>query len=109
MTGRQLGRHGVRGGHGRIVLKVDPNGVCWTFSALGQIGTPTRASIRWRERGKRGRTVVSLGKRFNRAGCAVASSAFFNAVVEETPEYYVLVATRRHRHGAIRGQLRRTS
>jgi hypothetical protein len=109
MTGRQLGRHGARGGHGRIVLKVDSNGVCWAFSGLAQIGTPTRASIRWRERGKLGRTVLPLGRRFERAGCAVASSAFFNAVVEETPEYYVLVATRRHRHGAIRGQLRRTS
>jgi hypothetical protein len=108
MTGRELGSHGARGGHGRIVLYVDAKGVCWRFSALGHFGTPTRASIRWRERGKRGRTVLSLGKRFERTGCAVASSTFFSAIVEETPEYYVLVASTRHRHGAVRGQLRRT-
>jgi hypothetical protein len=109
LTGKQLGRHGARGGHGRIVLKVDANGVCWTFSELAHIGTPTRASIRWRERGKHGRTVIALGRRFKREGCAVASSGFFAAVVEETPEYYVLIASKRHRQGAVLGRLRRGS
>lgn len=106
LTGKQVGRHGARGGHARIVLKVDANGVCWSFSALAHIGTPTRASIRWRERGKHGRTVLALGKRFKRAGCAVASSAFFASIVEETPEYYVLIASKRHRQGAVLGRLR---
>jgi hypothetical protein len=107
MVGRELGRQGARGGHGRIVLKVDANGVCWRFSALAHLGGPTRASIRWHERGRHGRTVLALGRHFKREGCAVASSAFFNAIVDETPEYYVLVASKRHPHGAIRGQLRR--
>lgn len=109
LMGKPLGRYGARGGHGRIVLKVDPNGVCWRFSALAHIGTPTRASIRWRERGKPGRTVLALGRRFKGAGCAVATSAFFSRVVEETSEFYVLVASKRHPNGAIRGQLRRGS
>lgn len=107
LTAQGLGMHGARGGHGSVVLRVDADGVCWNFSRLTRVGTPTRASIRWRERGRRGRTVLALGKRFKPAGCAVASASFFSAIVEETPEYYVLVASKRHRFGALRGQLRR--
>jgi hypothetical protein len=105
LSSKGLARRGARHGRGSITLLADARGVCWRFTKLVRVGTPTRAAIRLREPGKRGRTVLELGKRYRQQGCAVADAAFFAALMKETSDYYVLVASKRHRHGAVRGRL----
>jgi hypothetical protein len=109
LSGKGLGRRAARRGHGSVTLWVDIRGVCWTFTRLVRIGHPTRAAIRLREHGKRGRTVLRLGGHYRPQGCADADASFFAALVKKTSDYYVLVASKRHRHGAVRGRLVRVN
>jgi hypothetical protein len=105
LTGKALGKTGARDGHGRVVLTLSPGKVCWQFARLVRVGTPTRAAIRFREQGKPGRTVLPLGRRYQRRGCGTIDLRLFESLAEEARDYYVLVASKRHPYGALRGRL----
>jgi hypothetical protein len=105
LTGRAAGKTGADRGSGRIALTLTNGRVCWRFMRLARIGRPTRALIRAGAAGRRGPVVLALGSRYRRLGCASAGPGIFKALEEKPRSYYVVVASARHRRGAIRGQL----
>lgn len=105
LTGKALGKTGARGGHGRVVLTLSPGRVCWQFTRLARVGRPTRAAIRFKEQGKPGRSVLPLGRRYQRRGCGTVDARLFESLAEEARNYYVLVASKGHPYGALRGRL----
>jgi hypothetical protein len=109
LTGKGLGKSAARDAHGRVALTLTAERVCWKFTQLARIGSPTRASIRFKEQGKPGRTVRPLGRPFRARGCVPLDAKLFESLVQETHDYYVLVASKRHRYGAIRGRLTRAT
>jgi hypothetical protein len=108
LSGKALGRVGARHGRGHVALTLKAATVCWRFTRLAKVGRPTRAAIRFKQSGKPGRSVLTLGRRYERRGCVSTSEALFESLVEEPGHYHVLVASRRHRYGALRGRLKTT-
>jgi hypothetical protein len=109
LTGKGLGTSAARDAHGRVALTLTAERVCWKFTQLARVGSPTRASIRFKEQDKPGRTVRPLGRPFRARGCVPLDAKLFESLVQETHDYYVLVASKRHRYGAIRGRLTRAT
>jgi hypothetical protein len=105
LTDRGLGKHGALHGHAQIGLTLKTGRICWKFSHLARLGGPTRAAIRFRQAGKPGRSVLALGRRFSRRGCLTPAASVYEPLVESPRNYYVVVASRRHPQGAVRGRL----
>ena len=106
MTGEGLGKAGARRGHGNVVLTVSAQKLCWRFTRLGRIGKPIAASLLFKEQSEPARTALRLGKAYHSRGCAAIDTALSKSLIGDTRSYYVIVASERHRRGAIRGQLR---
>lgn len=106
MTGKGLGKAGARRGHGIVALKLSAQKLCWRFTRLARIGRPVAASLLFKENGKPARTTLRLGKAYHSRGCAAIDTTLSKSLIGDTHSYYVIVAGRGHRHGAIRGQLR---
>ncbi|MDX6505811.1 MAG: hypothetical protein QOG06_455 [Gaiellaceae bacterium] len=106
LSGKSLRRHGARYGRGQVALRLKAGTVCWRFTHLTRVGSPTRAAIRLKRRGQPGRSVLALEKRYRRQGCVTASGTLFESLVEKPARYYVLVASKHHRYGALLGRLK---
>jgi hypothetical protein len=105
LTGDGLGKRGANSGRGSVALTLTAEKLCWRFAGVTQIGRPIGASVLFKGQGKPARTVRRLGKRYHRRGCVALSTTLAESVVDEPSSYYVIVASTRHRHGAIRGRL----
>jgi hypothetical protein len=105
LTGKAAGKTGAQRGSGRVALALADGKVCWRFTRLARIGRPTRALVRAGAMGRRGPVVLGLGSRYRTIGCASAGPGIFKALAAKPRSYYVVVASARHRGGAIRGQL----
>ena len=105
LTRKGLGKSGARHGHGKVALTLSGQSVCWRFTQLVRIGRPTRAGIRFKPQGKPGRTVLALGRRYRPRGCVAVRMQISTPLTNEPADYYVVVASKRHRFGAVRGRL----
>jgi hypothetical protein len=101
LTGKAIG---APGGSGRVVLTLTGGKLCWTFTGLVGIGRPTRAKIR---AGRRpvAPTLLALGHRYRARGCVTVEEERLKPLEADPRRYYVIVATSRHRLGAIGGRV----
>jgi hypothetical protein len=104
LTRRAISKNGAPGGSGRVVLNLTGGKLCWTFTGLVGIGRPTRAKIR---AGRRpvDATLFALGDRYRARGCMSVGEERLKPLEADPRRYYVIVATSRHRLGAIGGRL----
>ena len=105
LTGKAAGNTGAQRGSGSVTLTLTDGNVCWRFTRLARVGKPTGALVRAGAAGRRGPVVLALGSRYRKIGCASARPGIFKALAAKPRSYYVVVASARHRRGAIRGQL----
>jgi hypothetical protein len=98
---------GAASGHGIVNLALDASKgtVCWTFSGIGGIGTPTAAHIHLAPAGKAGAVVVPFGGAYKAKGCQTATKKLIDAIESNPNGYYVNIHTAKYPNGAIRGQL----
>ena len=106
MRGKGLGKAGARRGHGNAALTLSAQKLCWRFTRLARIGRPVAASLLFKEEDEPARTVLRLGNAYHSRGCAAIATTLSESLLGDTRSYYVVVAGRSRRHGAIRGQLR---
>jgi hypothetical protein len=90
-------------GHGRGAATVTIAGarLCWTIRNLHGVARPRAATIR------QGRSViVRLGRRYRASGCTAIAAALGQAIAARPSGFSVVVTTRAHPSGAVRGRLR---
>ena len=95
------------GGSGIVVfhLNAKTGRVCWAFSKVSGIGTPTAAHIHKAAAGKAGPVVVALGGAYKAGGCTKAPTKTVEAIESSPNAYYANIHTAKYPNGAIRGQL----
>lgn len=94
-------------GLARLTLNGTTGRVCWTFSALMNLGgAPNSAHIHKGKSGKAGNVVVPLGATYRRQGCTMASTQLVQQILAHPGRYYVNVHNAAYREGAARGQLK---
>jgi hypothetical protein len=90
-------------GHGRGAATVTIAGarLCWTIRNLHGVVRPRAATIR------QGRSViVRLGRRYRASGCTAIAAALGREIAARPSGFSVVVTTRAHPNGAVRGRLR---
>lgn len=107
LTGKVEVPKGALAGKGLVNLNLSAGKgtVCWTFSQISGIGTPSAAHIHKGAPGKAGAVVVPLGTAYKAKGCTSASKKLIEAIESNPNSYYVNVHTSKYPAGAIRGQL----
>ncbi len=94
-------------GSATLTLNTTTGRVCWTFSALKNLGgAPNAAHIHKGKVGKPGAVVVPLGATYRRQGCTMATAALVQQIVAHPGRYYVNIHNVAYAAGALRGQLK---
>ncbi len=96
---------GAPNGSGLAVFTVNPSTdeLCWTFSQLKNIGTPTAARIyRWTPAGT-GRYGPKLSSPYKPSGCVRKGPGFLNRIAERPQEWYLNIHSVQFPNGAVRG------
>jgi hypothetical protein len=95
-------------GHGRGSATVTIAGgrACWTIRNLHGVGRPRAAAIRRGAAGRIGPVMLRLGRRYRASGCTGIPAALGRSIAARPRAFYVVVTTRPHPGGAVRGQLR---
>jgi hypothetical protein len=90
-----------------VTLSTKTGKVCWTFTSLSGVSTPTAAHIHVGAAGTSGNIVVPLstGATFLTKGCVPASAALISAIAANPHGYYVNIHNMQYPGGAVRAQL----
>ena len=109
MTGAAETPAGAPGGKAKAVvtLSTKTGKVCWTFTSLSGVSTPTAAHIHVGAAGTSGNIVLPLstGATFLTKGCVHASDALISAIAASPHGYYVNIHNAKYPGGAVRAQL----
>jgi hypothetical protein len=101
---------GAPGASGKATVTLnDATGrVCWTFSALRNLGGALNAAHIHRGRsGQAGAVVVPLGATYRRQGCTTVTVAVVRQILAHPGRYYVNVHNAAYPGGTARGQLKK--
>ena len=79
--------------------------VCWTFSKIKGVPSPTASHIHKGGKGVEGPVFIPLGAKYAAKGCTTSSKANIQAVESNPSGYYVNIHNAKYPNGAIRGQL----
>ena len=109
LTGRAIiGAKGAPRGTAAVVLTITPPELCWRFTGVRHIGTPTLARISIGRAGYNGHRVVALGATYKPRGCTTANvDSLLEPLSERPARYYVTISSKAYPAGAVRGQLAR--
>ena len=90
-----------------VTLSTKTGKVCWTFTSLSGVSTPTAAHIHLGAAGTSGNVVLPLstGATFLTKGCVHASDALISAIAASPHGYYVNIHNAKYPGGAVRAQL----
>jgi hypothetical protein len=109
MTGAAETPAGAPGGTAKAVvtLSTKTGKVCWTFTSLSGVSTPTAAHIHVGVAGKSGNIVLPLstGTTFKTKGCVHASATLMSQIAANQHGYYVNIHNAQYPGGAVRAQL----
>jgi hypothetical protein len=111
MTGRGLALHkGAPRGRGAVAITVTGGTLCWRFTNIRGIGTPTKAVVGTPVGTARGTAMsLPLASKFKRVGCTTPRQDVIEHVVQQPRGLYVTVFAAGYPHGGIRGRLAPTS
>ena len=109
MTGAAETPAGAPGGTAKAVvtLSTKTGKVCWTFTSLSGVSTPTYAHIHVGVAGKSGNIVLPLstGSTLKTKGCVPASATLMSQIAANPHGYYVNIHNAQYPGGAVRAQL----
>ena len=109
MTGAAETPAGAPGGTAKAVvtLSTKTGKVCWTFTSLSGVSTPTYAHIHVGVAGKSGNIVLPLstGSTLKTKGCVHASATLISQIAASPHGYYVNIHNAAYPGGAVRAQL----
>jgi CHRD domain len=109
MTGAAETPAGAPGGTAKAVvtLSTKTGKVCWTFTSLSGVSTPTYAHIHVGVAGTSGNIVLPLstGSTLKTKGCVPASDALISQIAANPHGYYVNIHNAQYPGGAVRAQL----
>ena len=109
MTGAAETPAGAPGGTAKAVvtLSTKTGKVCWTFTSLSGVSTPTYAHIHVGVAGKSGNIVLPLstGSTLKTKGCVPASATLISQIAANPHGYYVNIHSTQYPGGAVRAQL----
>ena len=103
LTGISL-LHGAPHASGVVRITVANTKLCWSFSALRNLGKPTRADI---HRAGQAGLFVTLGRGYAPTGCTTATTRNLKALAASPQRYVVAVRTAAFPTGAIQGRITR--
>jgi hypothetical protein len=107
LSGRAIvGAEGALHGAAAVVLTITPPKLCWRFTSVLNVGSPTRARISRGSAGHNGRQLVPLGATYRARGCRTADADNVLEPLGERPsQYYVTLLSKAFPAGAVRSQL----
>jgi len=107
LVGRAVvGPSGAPHGTAAAVLTITPPKLCWRFTGVRNVGTPTRVRISRGSAGHNGHQLVALGKTYKARGCMTADvDNVLEPIGERPAQYYVTITSKTFPAGAVRGQL----
>lgn len=107
LSGKNEVPRGAPKGSGHVVLTLNAKSrkVCWAFSQLKNVKSPTAAHIHKGRAGTSGAVVVPLGGAYKATGCTTSTAAVIAAIEAAPKGYYVNVHNAAYKDGAIRAQL----
>jgi CHRD domain-containing protein len=92
-------------GSAKATITISTGKVCWKFTGLKSLPSPSAAHIHKGAAGKSGGVFIPLGAAFKLSGCIAQPAAAIKAVLAHPGNYYVNIHTKQFPNGAARGQL----
>ena|SRR5579859_5851336 len=90
----------------KLTLDIHKQELCWAFSHLAGIASPTVARISKGSKGRTGPSVLSLGRSYRSKGCVIVRASLLRAILSRPTAYYLTFwAGRKYKDGVVRGQL----
>jgi hypothetical protein len=96
---------GASKGSGTAEIKITGGVLCWKFTSIAGIDTPTASHIHQAGSGKAGPVVLPLGSKYKSSGCTAIPRKLQDAILSKSSDYYVNIHTAKYPGGAVRGQL----
>ena len=92
-------------GHAVVSINASTNELCWTFSQLKNVTSPTVARLFRNFTGASGRNGFLLGRAYKSSGCIHLESAVLGLIGAKPEQFYVNIHDARFPGGAVRGPL----
>jgi CHRD domain len=98
---------GAPNASGLLAISLEPSRgeLCWRFSELKNVPTPTVAHLFEYEQGGSGEGGFPLGRRYTPAGCVHKIFAVFTLLEAHPERFWVSIHSAKFPAGAVRGQL----
>lgn len=100
---------GAPHGSGFVSFMLTDTKLCWRFSRLRRVGTPTRALLTSPAAAGFPRLSASLAPRYRPSGCTSVSTRVRSALLQRPGSVAAVLYTAKYRFGAVKGPLAPTS
>jgi hypothetical protein len=89
-----------------VTTNASTSELCWEFSQLKNVSSPTVARLFRNFPGATGRNGFDLGRRYKPSGCIHFEPAVLGLITEKPYQFYLNIHNARYPFGAVRGPLR---